>query len=233
MQYRNIRLGPSADSNDRNARGADIVLNEQEVRVLACLVEKEAATPDYYPLTLNAAEAACNQKSNRDPIVCYDEQTVRDTLASLQEKNLIRRILNSKGGRVARYRHMFPQTFALTPEHAAVLCVLMLRGPQTAGEIRRRAERIFPFRSLADVEDALVSLTERSTRPLTAKLPRRPGNKEARYTHLLSGAAAAPSSDPAPPVSLMERVETLEQEVAAMQKTLAQLRSERGSASDL
>ena len=236
MQYRNIRLGATGNVDERDAFNTDVVLTEEEIRILGCLVEKEATTPDYYPLTMNAVLAACNQKSSRDPIVSYDEDTVRDTLASLQETNLVHRIISSEGGRVQRFRHMFSETFALIPEHAAVLCVLMLRGPQTPGEIRQRTGRIFPFESLAEIEEALDALADRSKRPLVVKLARRPGTKEWRYAHLLGGAASEQTEEtsfsapsPAATPGLSQRVEILEQQVADLRRALDQLRADLGA----
>ncbi len=236
MQYRNIRLGVTGSSEDHDAFNTDVVLSAEEIRVLGCLVEKEATTPDYYPLTLNAIVAACNQKSSRNPIISFDEATVRDTLASLQETNLVHRITSSDGGRVKRFRRMFSQTFALIPEHAAVLCVLMLRGPQTPGEIRQRTGRIFPFESLADIEDALDALADRSTRPLVVKLARQPGTKEPRYAQLLGGAVSEQIEEtsiataaPAAPQALSQRVNALEKEVAELRQALDQLRSDLGA----
>jgi uncharacterized protein YceH (UPF0502 family) len=155
--------------------------------VLGSLFEKENTTPDYYPLTLNALVAACNQKSSRDPVVSYSEDQVQGALDSLREKGLSRMITSSEGGRVPRYRHVFAEAFSLNQAQAAALCVLMLRGPQTAGEIRGRTNRIYEYASLAEVQETLDELAHRIPRALVAQLPRQAGTKEPRYAHLFGG----------------------------------------------
>src|SRR5436305_13537857 len=133
------------------------VLNEIEVRVLGSLVEKQLTTPEYYPMTLNALVAACNQKSNRDPVVSYDEGTVTTALESLRDKNLVY-VFYGSNSRVVKYKHMFPNVYELDPQETAVLDVLMLRGPQTVGEIRGRTDRLFDFTGLAEVQETLDKL---------------------------------------------------------------------------
>ena len=159
----------------------EILLTDDEVRVLGCLIEKEMATPDYYPLTLNALLNACNQKSNRNPVVCYNEEKVRCCLSGLLAKKAIRQ---STISRVPKYEQIFTDSLKLTPREKAVLCVLTLGGPQTTGEIRGRTERLYPFTSLAEVQETLSSLEDMA---LVTKLPLQPGRREPRYAHLLTG----------------------------------------------
>ena len=161
------------------------LLDAAEVRVLGSLIEKEATTPEYYPLSLNALINACNQKSNRDPVVEYDEDTVYDTVTRLREKKLA--LLNTGSGRVNKYSQRISETLNLGRRELAVLCTLLLRGPQTLGEIKDRSERIFSFADLAETESVLQKLSEWPSGALAKKLPRLAGQKEARYTHLLSG----------------------------------------------
>ena len=168
------------------------VLNAVEVRVLGALVEKDATTPDYYPLSLNALVNACNQKSNRDPVMTLDESTVRDALESLHDKGLA----GPAGGadsRVTKYEHRAYDALKLGRREVAVLCELLLRGAQTPGELRGRAERMHPFEGIEDVLSTLQRLMQREP-PLVAMLPRQPGTKESRYTHLMSGEVAAGGS---------------------------------------
>ena len=159
----------------------DILLTDDEVRVLGCLMEKEMATPEYYPLTLNALINACNQKSNRDPVVSYDEGTVVYALNGLRERKLIRQ---SNVSRVAKYEQIFSQEFKLVTSEQAIICILLLRGPQTAGEIRSRTDRLYAFPNLDEVQKVISNLEDME---LVEKLPRQPGRKESRYAHLLSG----------------------------------------------
>ena len=159
----------------------NILLTDHEVRLLGCLLEKEMATPDYYPLTLNALLNACNQKSNRYPVVSFDEEMVLSALNGLKESRMIRQ---SNIGRVAKYEHIFADDLKLVAREKAVICILMLRGPQTAGEIRSRTERLYSFKDLDEVQETLSALEDTN---LVKKLPRQPGRKESRYTHLLSG----------------------------------------------
>ena len=161
-------------------------LNEAEVRVLACLIEKQITTPEYYPLTLLAVTAAGNQKSNRDPVFALDEKTVVRTLDSLRNRKLLC-MMSLAGGRVPKYAHQVENLGPLTPPQIAVLCELMLRGPQTVGELRTHAERMHPFASLDEVDAILTELQAREGGALVAKLPRQPGRKEHRYAHLLAG----------------------------------------------
>ena len=170
------------------------LLDAVEVRVLGSLIEKEATTPEYYPLSLNALINACNQKSNRDPVVEYDEETVYDSAARLREKKLV--LLNTGSGRVNKYSQRISETLNLGRRELAVLCTLLLRGPQTLGEIKDRSERMFDFADLAEAESVLEKLAEWPNGALVKKLTRQAGQKEARYAHLLSGEPAeAPGAD--------------------------------------
>lgn len=170
------------------------LLSPEEARVLGCLLEKEAATPEYYPLTLNALRNACNQSSSRNPVVSYDDGDVSRALASLREKTLIR-IVYSQSNRAAKYRHVLDEVLGLDQQERAVMCLLLLRGPQTVGELRTRSDRLAPFDSLEAVEEVLTRLANREE-PLVARLDRAPGQKEARNRQLLAqaGPEAAPAS---------------------------------------
>jgi uncharacterized protein YceH (UPF0502 family) len=161
------------------------VLNAIEARVLGALIEKDITTPDYYPLSLNALVNACNQKSNRDPVMSLDENAVRDALYSLNEKGLAGAV-SSADSRVSKYEHRLQEKFNLARGETAILCVLLLRGPQTPGELRGRTERMFSFNDLSDVQSALQRLMQREG-ALVRMLARQPGTKEARYGHLLCG----------------------------------------------
>ena len=229
MQYRTVRLAvPTSSETEARAALGDATLDDVEVRVLACLVEKESTTPDYYPLTLNALTSACNQKSSRDPVVSYTEDTVTEALDRLREKDLAS-LIRSSDGRVPRHRHQFLEGFQLNPREAAVLCVLMLRGPQTPGEIRQRSERIYAFESLVEIQEALDFLERNEPRRLVAPLPRTPGTKETRYAHLLAGepptkaATAEPKNEAA---GSTRRDEGFESELQAVKAELQELRRE-------
>ncbi len=161
------------------------VLNPMEARVLGALIEKDITTPDYYPLSLNALVNACNQKSNRDPVMSLEENAVRDALYSLNEKGLAGAV-SSADSRVSKYEHRLQEKFNLARGETAILCVLLLRGPQTPGELRGRTERMFSFNDLSEVQSALQRLMQRET-SLVKMLARQPGTKEARYAHLLCG----------------------------------------------
>ena len=166
-----------------------------EIRVLGCLIEKQRTTPDTYPLSLNALRLACNQATNRDPVVDYDEGEIRAALDRLSRKGWAR-LASGPGSRVAKFRHLLDDALELTPSETALLTVLMLRGPQTLGELRTRSERLYPFPSTGDVERTLNSLAERE---LVERLPRRPGQKEERYRQLLGGEGEPPAATPTPP----------------------------------
>jgi len=162
------------------------MLNEVEVRVLGSLIEKQVTTPEYYPLTLNALTQACNQKNNREPVMSLDEATVERALETLRAKNLVY-VFYGSGSRVPKYKHQTAQVYELDEREQAVIDVLMLRGQQTVGELRERANRLYEFSGAGEVEDALNSLMMKEPNALVAKLPRRSGQKDARYAHLLSG----------------------------------------------
>ncbi|MBI5690371.1 MAG: YceH family protein [Verrucomicrobia bacterium] len=208
-------------------------LDPAEVRVLGALIEKQITTPDYYPLSLHALTTACNQLTNREPVVSFDENTVIRAIDRLREKRLATHYAGAES-RVAKYKHTLTDAILLTPAEVALLCVLMLRGPQTIGELRTRSERLFRFDSLAEVEETLQALASRQPTPLVSRLPRAPGTKEARFAHHFSGppeaAAVSPVSPPLPetplPPEAPDRVVRLESEVAALREELARLRHE-------
>ncbi len=201
-----------------------------EIRVLGCLLEKQRTTPDAYPLSLNALRAACNQSTNRDPVVHYDEGAIRDALARLHRRGWTR-LASGAGSRAAKYRHLLDEAIGLGRDEQAVLCVLMLRGPQTPGELKGRTERMHPFADLAAIEDVLGRLGDRG---LAARLERRPGQKEDRFAQRLGGdeepelapaaAPAAAASAPAPADDLPARVAQLERAVAELRAEVEALR---------
>ncbi|MCP9495044.1 MAG: YceH family protein [Pyrinomonadaceae bacterium MAG19_C2-C3] len=162
------------------------MLNEVEVRVLGSLIEKQVMTPEYYPLTLNALTQACNQKNNREPVVSFDEATVAHALETLRVKNLVY-VFYGSGSRVPKYKHMTAQVYELDEREQAVIDVLMLRGQQTIGELRERANRLCEFSGAGVVEETLNTLMNKEPNALVMKLPRQAGQKDARYAHLLSG----------------------------------------------
>jgi hypothetical protein len=208
----------------------DILLTDDEVRVLGCLMEKEMATPDYYPLTLNALTNACNQKSNREPVVAYDEETVVYALNGLRERKLIRQ---SNISRVPKFEQLFSQELKLVNREQAIICILLLRGPQTAGEIRSRTDRLYAFPGLDEVQETISNLEDMQ---LVEKLPRQPGRKESRYTHLLSG---KPQEKPVETIirpkaateidkisELQEQIDELRREVESLRDEIAAFRSQ-------
>jgi uncharacterized protein YceH (UPF0502 family) len=213
----------------------NIILNEVETRVLGSLVEKDVTTPDYYPLSLNALVNACNQKNNRDPVMNLDEDTVQQALTTLQEKGLAGPT-SSADSRVTKYEHRLQEAFNFTRGETAMLCVLLLRGPQTPGELRGRTERMHRFEDLTEVQSTLQRLMQ-SDPPLARVLPRQPGTKEARYKHLLAGdvedftdvaRAPTPASVPRNPANA-DRLSSLEDEVANLQKEIAELKEQFAS----
>ena len=199
-------------------------LDDVAVRVLGSLIEKELTTPDNYPLTLNALVAACNQTTNREPVLSLDQTTVSNSLDDLIRRSLVRAVHRSDT-RVKRYRQTLSESMKLHAPETAVMCVLMLRGAQTAGEVRTRAARLFDFNELAQVEITLQSLMTLA-RPLVAQLPRRPGQKEIRYAHLLAG-EPVDTADPTAveDVAELSRIDALEQTVASLRTELAELRA--------
>ncbi len=209
-------------------------LDEAEVRVLGALMEKEIATPEYYPLSLNALVNACNQKSNREPVVSYDEDTVETALDGLRAKGLAARI-SGPDMRVPKHAHRLSEVVNLGRREAAVMCMLMLRGPQTVGELRGRTERLFPFDDLEAVDACLTRLMEWQPDPLVARLPRQTGYKETRYAHLLSGEPHAQPLTPGPIVRenrdgsiahLQASVDRLEREFEELKRQFAEFRKQ-------
>ena len=207
-------------------------LNDEEVRVLGALVEKEITTPDYYPLSLNALVAACNQSSNRHPVVHFDEATVEQAADSLREKNLIHLIARGES-RVNKYRHVLYEALNIGRPEIGALCVLMLRGPQTVGEIRTRSNRLYDFASLEQVESTLQALMS-ATPPLAARLSRQPGQKEVRYAHLLSGEVKVtePEIEAAPEVEAeveLDRITKLERDVEDLKRQFEEFKRQLGN----
>jgi uncharacterized protein YceH (UPF0502 family) len=207
----------------------ELSLTETEVRVLGSLIEKDITTPEYYPLSLNALVNACNQKSNRDPVMQLHEDAVRNALAAMHE----RRLAGPAGGadsRVPKYEHRLQEVFNFTRPEIAVLCVLLLRGPQTPGELRGRSERIHRFEALDDVQSALQKLMQRDP-ALVKVLPRQPGTKEARWAHLLGGDVVAESAQPASVTGERnsddpERMARLEEEVSSLRREVGELKDQ-------
>jgi uncharacterized protein YceH (UPF0502 family) len=213
-----------------------VILTEIETRVLGSLIEKDITTPDYYPLSLNALVNACNQKNNREPVMTLDESSVREALAALQEK----RLAGPAGGadsRVTKFEHRLQEVFNFDRREIAVLCVLLLRGPQTPGELRGRTDRMYHFEALEDVVSTLDRLAQREP-PLVSILPRQPGTKESRYTHLFSG---EPAEQPVAPRAvaaltlgasggeIADRVTALESDVSSLRAELAEIQQQLAS----
>jgi uncharacterized protein YceH (UPF0502 family) len=218
-----------------------LLLTELETRILGSLIEKDITTPDYYPLSLNALVNACNQKNNRDPVMTLDETAVRDALASLEEKRLAGPA-SGADSRVTKFEHRLQEVFNFDRREIAVVCVLLLRGPQTPGELRSRTERMYHFEALEDVVSTLDRLSQREP-PLARVLPRQPGTKESRYTHLFSGEppmsaedgnlaradtsmARAPSPAPAGTSSMADRLARLEEEVSRLRQELTEVQQQ-------
>ncbi len=206
-----------------------IQLTEIEARVLSSLVEKQLTTPEYYPLTQNALKAACNQKSNREPVMSLSDEELLAAIDSLRDKNLLSLFYGSSS-RTVKYKHMLPNVFELDEAGVAVIALLLLRGPQTVGELRGRSDRLYEFSGLGEVQETLDQLARRDD-PLVLKLERQPGQKEARYAHLLSGeidqaaiAAHAPAERSGSGSN--ERVEALEAEVVKLREEFAAIREE-------
>ena len=204
----------------------ELNLNPLEVRVLGALIEKEITTPEYYPLSLNALVNACNQKSNRDPVVAWDEDDVDRALESLRARGLALRSTGA-GSRVPKHAHRLTEQLNPDRREIAVLCELMLRGPQTVGELRTHTERMHRFDDTGEVEAVLQRLMEREPAALVVHLPRRAGEKEARFAHLLSGAPSldGPEATDAPPART-DRVGELERKVEDLQREMESLRSQ-------
>jgi uncharacterized protein YceH (UPF0502 family) len=205
----------------------NFTLSAAEVRVLGCLLEKQRTTPDAYPLSLNALRLACNQSTNRDPVLDFDEATIRDALHRLERRGMTR-LASGAGSRAAKYRHLLDEALPMSAAERSLMCVLMLRGPQTPGELKQRAERMQPFAGLAEVHETLQRLIDRE---LVLRLERRPGQKEERYLQLLQDAeqdeqpspalAAAAGPAPSPP----GEVEPLRERVARLEREMGELRA--------
>jgi uncharacterized protein len=212
-------------------RASNVLLTDTEARVLGSLVEKDITTPDYYPMSLNALVNACNQKSNRDPVMNLNDGAVRQALHSLNEKGLAGNASSAGDSRVPKFEHRMQEAFNFTRPETAIMCVLMLRGPQTPGELRGRTERLHGFEDLTDVQSTLQKLMTREE-PLVKILPRQPGTKESRYAHLLCGEKPEWEAPPAPVETLAdnsmdnERLARLEEEVAALNREIADLKQE-------
>jgi uncharacterized protein YceH (UPF0502 family) len=208
----------------------NITLNEVECRVLGSLLEKEVTTPEYYPLSLNALVNACNQKSNRDPVMNLDEAVVRQTLRTLEGQSLVRSV-SPADSRVTKYEHRLQEAFNFYRHETAILCLLLLRGPQTPGELRSRSERMHSFDDLGAVQSSLQHLMKREP-PLVKPLPRQPGTKETRYAHLLSGDVAQTDPELKLKADTSERsvdgdrVRQLEEEINGLKNEVADLKQQ-------
>jgi hypothetical protein len=210
----------------------DLILTPTEARILGCMIEKEQATPNYYPMTLNALIAACNQKNNRDPVLSFDEKTVEQALSELRyQKQLVGQVTVT-GSRVSKYKHNLLGKYTFSREQLAILCELFLRGPQTVGELRTHASRMCPLPDLATVESVLEGLTQMEGGAMVVKLSREPGRREQRWAHLLCGpvdvaAASAPESaaEPAAPAD-SARMSLIEQDLAAVKRDLGTLKGQ-------
>lgn len=215
-------------------------MTPHEARVIGCLIEKESTTPEQYPLSLNALTNACNQKSNRDPVMDLDEATVQQTADQLIRKYLVSE-QTGYGSRVAKYQHRFCNTeygtLKFSPQELGIICELLLRGPQTPGELRSRASRLCPLKDVSEVEAALNNLAQREDGPFVLRLPREPGKRESRYAHLFSGEIAgepvgesqeAPANETETNMQLEQRVANLEAEVAEMKKFLSSMAQTSG-----
>jgi len=197
-----------------------------ELRILGCLIEKQRTTPEVYPLSLNALRLACNQSTNRDPVVSYDDPTIRQGLERLNQKGWAR-LASGPGSRAAKFRHLFAEAMSVSDGEISLLCVLMLRGPQTPGELKQRTQRLHPFGDLVELESVLASLGERE---LVEQLPRQPGQKEQRYRHLLGDEPVEPSAPP--PEKRGEpadRLGELARELSELRDEVAALRAELAS----
>jgi hypothetical protein len=206
----------------------NILLSPVEARVLGALIEKDITTPDYYPLSLNALVNACNQKNNREPVTNLDEESVRQALTTLQEKRLAGPT-SSADSRVTKYEHRSQEVFNFTRAETAVFCVLLLRGPQTPGELRGRTERMHRFEHLDEVQSTLQRLMQREP-PLVTMLARQPGTKESRYAHLLfgeiDGASSVFTATPSPHFSSDDPLTAIENEVAALRQEIAEIKAQ-------
>lgn len=206
-------------------------ITQTEARILGSLVEKQLTTPEYYPLTLNALTAACNQKSNREPVMSLGETEILAAIDELRDKNLVYLYYGSTS-RTVKYKHMLPNVYELDDAETAVIALLLLRGPQTAGEIRGRSDRLHEFGGIGEVQQTLDALAKRDE-PLVAALPKQPGQKEPRYTHMLFGdidletlAASASAPRIASDTGLTERIDALETALAELRTEFAEFRKQ-------
>ena len=204
------------------------VLNDIEVRVLGSLVEKQVTTPEYYPLTINALTLACNQKNNRNPVTSYSENQVAQAVENLRELNLAY-VFYGSTSRVPKYKHVMPEVLHLSQAQLALMCVLLLRGSQTVGELRERASRLYEFSSLEEVEETLNSLISREPETLVKRLPRQPGQKETRFAHMLAGEPPAETAaeEPSPRRTISretDRLSSIQEDVAALKTQMEELR---------
>lgn len=209
----------------------EAVLSDVEIRVLGALIEKEMATPDYYPLTMNALVNACNQKSNRDPVVNYDTSVIARAIEGLRDRNLAFEVIKVDS-RVPKYEHNMRKALMLSEQELAILCVLLLRGPQTVGEIKTRTARLYPFDSLSEALVILETMSEGDI-PHVTSLPVQPGRKEPRYAHLFAGTPEVPavedrvvSLSPTLEPDLQNRITILEEEVEALKDLVSELKTE-------
>ncbi len=209
-----------------------IELNEEEARIVGCLIEKELTTPEYYPLTLKALLNACNQKSNRNPVVNYDEETVGETLDALLKKDLVY-LFYGAGSRTKKYKHLLPSLLELDAAETAIICVLLLRGAQTPGELNQRTRRMYEFSGLNEI-DQTISALENREEPIIVRLPRQAGQKEGRVMHLLSGEIDIENYEvivPAPRgnqavAELTKRIDELENQVKSIREEFAEFRKQ-------
>lgn len=205
------------------------VLTDIETRVLGALVEKQVTTPEYYPLTINALTLACNQKNNRHPVTSYSESQVSAAVESLREKNLAY-VFYGSTSRVPKYKHVMPEVMHVNHAEMALLCVLMLRGPQTPGELRGNASRLHEFSGLEEIEQTLTGLMSREDEPLVVRLPRQPGQKEVRFAHLLSGEpkieTVISTDHPQPVETLGQKVERLATEIEDLRRQFEQFKKQ-------
>src|SRR5690242_67326 len=198
-------------------------LSETEIRILGALVEKQITTPEYYPLTLNALTAACNQKNNRHPVTSYSENDVAAAVETVREKNLVY-VFYGSTSRVPKYKHVMPGVLHGAPPETAIMCVLLLRGPQTPGELRGNAARLYEFAGLEEVEQTLAGLITHDGDPLVARLSRQPGQKEVRFAHLLCGLPVEVPMEQSSPAAPIPHRQTLEQKVDALSAEVEKLR---------
>jgi uncharacterized protein YceH (UPF0502 family) len=204
------------------------VLNDIEVRILGSLVEKQVTTPEYYPLTINALTLACNQKNNRNPVTSYSENQVAQAVENLRELNLAY-VFYGSTSRVPKYKHVMPEVLHLSQTQLALMCVLLLRGSQTVGELRERASRLYEFSSLEEVEETLNSLISREPETLVKRLPRQPGQKETRFAHMLAGEppVEAATEEPSPRRTISretDRLSSIQEDVSALKTQMEELR---------